>query len=178
MISITVQHSNMRNASLIMKSASNSLQWCNQNYFHYNLLYAAILVSGATQAAAWQPTTETRIFSSWQDYAARIVCIWNHRKLGMLVDLSLSWQGHGDSTILITDGSSEPSLKGYWKLVGFILWPRRHCLERIYVNDYTKTRIDMSTNSVVIQNAITFVQQEAEQLTLYFTKVQYVRQEQ
>lgn len=29
----------------------------------------------------------------------------------------------------------------------------------------------MSTNSVVIQNAITFVQQEAEQLTLYFTKV-------
>jgi hypothetical protein len=83
-------------------------------------------------------------------------------KLGMLVDLSLSWQGHGDSTILITDWSSGPSMEGYSKLVGFIHWLWRHCFERFYINDYTKTRIDTSTNSMVIHNAIKFVQQEAE----------------
>jgi len=90
-------------------------------------------------------------------------------------DLSLSWQGHGDSTILITGGSYEPSMKGYSKLVGFIHWLRRHCFELFYINDYTKTRIDMSTNSMVIHNAIKFVQQEAEQLILYKSSIMWDR---
>ena len=36
---------------------------------------------------------------------------------------------------------------------------------RFYINDYTKTRIDMSTNSMVIYNTIKLVQQEAERET-------------